>query len=213
MIVKQFAIGGDRNYAYLAADENSKKALVVDPSYNPRMVAEYAEKDGLQIEYIFCTHGHFDHTDGAEDLGQRAGKPVLLYGDTEPGSSIKIEDNAELPLGDLTARIIHTPGHTADSMCVLIGDALFTGDTLFVGKVGGTGLGKDARDEYDALHNKLMVLPDVTRVFPGHNYGVAPESTIRHEKETNPFLLRPDLDSFVDLKKNWAQYKLEHGIQ
>jgi glyoxylase-like metal-dependent hydrolase (beta-lactamase superfamily II) len=176
------------------------------------MVAEYAEKKGLQIEYIFCTHGHFDHTDGAEELGRKYGKAVLLYGDTDPVTSTKIEDGAELPLGDLTARIIHTPGHTQDSMCVLVGDALFTGDTLFVGKVGGTGFGQDARDEYDALHDKLMVLPDATRVFPGHNYGVAPESTIKHEKETNPFLLRPDLDSFVDLKKNWAAYKREHGI-
>jgi glyoxylase-like metal-dependent hydrolase (beta-lactamase superfamily II) len=89
---------------------------------------------------------------------------------------------------------------------------LFTGDTLFVGKVGGTGYGDDAREEYDSLHQKLMTLPDDTVVWPGHDYGVAPQSTIGHEKETNPFILRPDFQSFVELKRNWLAYKAEHGI-
>ena len=79
--------------------------------------------------------------------------------------------------------------------------------------MGGTGFGADARAEYNSLHNKLMKLPDETRVFPGHDYGVRPESTIGDERRENPFLLRSDFDSFVELKMNWDAYKKEHGIE
>ena len=115
-------------------------------------------------------------------------------------------------------QIIHTPGHTGDSLCVLaegpgaVGK-LVTGDTLFVGKVGGTGFGDDARAEYDSLHDKLMILSDDVEVWPGHNYGVEPSSTIGNERKTNPFLLRESFEDFVDLKRNWLQYKAEHGIK
>jgi glyoxylase-like metal-dependent hydrolase (beta-lactamase superfamily II) len=82
-----------------------------------------------------------------------------------------------------------------------------------VGKVGGTDYGPGAREEYDSLHSKLMTLPDETEVWPGHDYGVAPNSTIGHEKQTNPFILRETFEEFVDLKRNWLEYKREHGIQ
>ncbi|MBT4484431.1 MAG: hypothetical protein HOC71_12230 [Candidatus Latescibacteria bacterium] len=88
-----------------------------------------------------------------------------------------------------------------------------TGDTLFVGKVGGTGLGNDARDEYRSLHEKLIPLPEDTRVWPGHDYGVRPSSTIGEELRENPFILRNSLEEFVELKKNWAEYKRKHGIK
>jgi glyoxylase-like metal-dependent hydrolase (beta-lactamase superfamily II) len=123
-----------------------------------------------------------------------------------------VSDGARFLLGDLEITIIHTPGHTTDSICLYIGDAVFTGDTLFVGKVGGTDFGAQARAEYESFHQKLLLLPDSTRVFPGHNYGVAPESTIGHERQTNPFLIQPDFESFVDLKRNWDAYKKAHGI-
>ena len=108
--------------------------------------------------------------------------------------------------------VLHTPGHTEDSICLYVGDAVFTGDTLFVGKIGGTDFGAQARAEYESLHQKLLVLPDTTRVFPGHHYGTAPESTIGHERRTNPFLIQPDFETFVDLKRNWTAYKKAHGI-
>ena len=95
----------------------------------------------------------------------------------------------------------------------MIGNALFTGDTLFVGKVGGTDFGKQAKSEYDSLHNKILKLSDDIRIFPGHDYGVAPESTIGNEKKTNPFILCKDFESFVDLKRNWLEYKKKHGIK
>ncbi len=212
MYLKQFRTGGDRNFGYLAADEVSRQAFIVDPSNDPSMIVHHANEEGLSIRYIFCTHGHYDHTNGNEEISRLTGRVPLLYGTVCPDAGLAVEDGAVFPLGELEIRIIHTPGHTADSMCLYAGDALFTGDTLFVGKVGGTDLGEQARREYRSLHEKLMTLPENTRVFPGHDYGTAPHSTIGEEKKTNPFLTQPDLESFIDLKKNWAAYKRKHGI-
>jgi glyoxylase-like metal-dependent hydrolase (beta-lactamase superfamily II) len=177
------------------------------------MLVEWAEKERFKIQYIFNTHNHFDHTNGNQMAQKLTGVTPLLYGDSDPQTGIEVVDGAVFPLGSLEIRILHTPGHTSDSICLHINDAVFTGDTLFVGKVGGTDFGQGARTEYRSLHQKLLSLPDSTRVYPGHNYGTAPESTIMHERQTNPFLLQPDIDSFIDLKMNWTEYKRKHGIK
>jgi glyoxylase-like metal-dependent hydrolase (beta-lactamase superfamily II) len=213
MFVKQFRIGGDRNFAYLAADDETKQALVVDPSFSPKVIVDFARKQGYEIQYIFNTHGHYDHSNGNREIEKLTGRRVLGLGSKDPLTGSRIKDGSRFDLGGLEITVIHTPGHTEDSLCIHVEDALFTGDTLFVGKVGGTGFGDDARAEYDSLHNKLMKLPDETRVFPGHDYGVRPESTIGDERRENPFLLRPDFPSFLDLKMNWEAYKKEHGIK
>jgi len=212
MFVKTFRTGGDRNFGYLIADETSGEAFVIDPSYDPDLITEYARKNEYRVIYAFNTHDHHDHTNGNRRFQKKTGIRPLLFGDTDPTTGKRVEDEAEFPLGNLVIRVLHTPGHTPDSICLYVGDAVFTGDTLFVGKVGGTDFGAGARAEYNSLHRKLMMLPDAARVFPGHDVGIAPESTIRRERETNPFLLRPDLGSFVELKKNWGAYKKDHGI-
>ncbi len=212
MIVKQFLTGGDRNYGYVVADEVTRQAAVIDPSYAPEDIYRWVTERGYQIVYVFSTHGHFDHTNGNATMEALTGKRALLWGDTDPQTGIRVADGARFPLGELEIVVLHTPGHSPDSICLHVGDAVFTGDTLFVGKVGGTDFGEGARAEYDSLHRKLGALPGNTRVFPGHNYGVAPHSTIAHEFESNPFLLQPDFESFVHLKRNWAAYKKEHGI-
>ncbi|MCP4726895.1 MAG: MBL fold metallo-hydrolase [bacterium] len=212
MFIKQFNTGGDRNFGYLAACRTSLSAAVIDPSFSPEMIVEFARENKYSIKYIFNTHGHFDHTNGNEKIESMTGIRPLRLGDVDPRSGKTVDDNVVFDLGEIQIKIIHTPGHTSDSICFLIGDALVTGDTLFVGKVGGTDFGKQAEDEYRSLHEKLMILPDVTRVFPGHDYGTAPESTILKEKNTNPFLLRSDIGSFIELKRNWLEYKRLHGI-
>ncbi len=212
IFVKQFSVGGDRNFGYLIVDEAANEAVIIDPSYSPQMICDFVKDSGYKVKYIFNTHNHYDHTNGNRAASKLTGITPIMYGDKEPFSGLIVKDNARFPLGKMGIQIIHTPGHTQDSICIYIGDALFTGDTLFVGKVGGTDFGKQAKDEYESLHNKLLILPNSTRVFPGHDYGIAPQSTIENERNTNPFLLRKDFESFVDLKKNWQQYKIEHGI-
>ncbi len=212
VFVETVRTGGDRNLAYVVADSSRSTAAVIDPSFCPRSVIGTAENLRLKILYVFCTHGHIDHTNGNDTVRRLLGIEPLLFGDTDPVTGKRICHGCRLPLGDLTVEVLHTPGHSHDSMCLRVQDAVFTGDTLFVGKVGGTGYDQDALAEYSSLHRQLMTLPDQIRVFPGHDYGVTPSSTIGNERRTNPFLLQPDFESFVHLKRTWTQYKLEHGI-
>jgi len=212
MVVEQFRTGGDRNLGYLVADELSKEAIVIDASYNPGMIVRFAAERGFAIRYIFSTHGHSDHTNGNEAIRLMTALSPLLYGDTCQLTGITVEDGALFPLGSLVARVLHTPGHTRDSLCIYVGDALFTGDTLFTGKVGGTGTEEEALDEYNSLHGKLLLLPPETKVYPGHDYGLSPTSSISGERATNPFLLQNDFKAFLALKQNWAAYKKIHGI-
>lgn len=212
MIVEQIRTGGDRNFAYIVADETTRTAAVIDPSYTPEKVYQRVRERELELRYVLNTHGHHDHTNGNRELERLSGRRALLHGDRDPDSGIRIEHGARLPLGELAIRVIHTPGHSHDSVCYLAGDALFSGDTLFIGKVGGTDYGREAEMQFHSLREKLLALPDATRVFPGHDVGVQPSSTIGREKETNPFLLRSDYDDFLELKKNWLEYKRVHGI-
>jgi hydroxyacylglutathione hydrolase len=211
MIVEQFRTGGDRNFGYLVADEVSKDAIVIDASYNPAMIVRCAAEWGFVIRFVFSTHGHDDHTNGNDVIRHLTGLTPLLFGDACPLTGITVKDGVLFPVGSLDACILHTPGHTKDSICIHIGDALFTGDTLFTGKVGGTGTEEQACDEYHSLL-KLMLLPGDTIVYPGHDYGVSPTSSISTERTSNPFLLQKDFKAFLALKENWSAYKKMHGI-
>ena len=214
MIVRQLnAAGGDRNYSYLIGDESTKEAVVIDPGSPPETESAALAEYGLTLKYIINTHDHYDHTGGNAALSKATGAEIAMQETAHSAHTIDLKDGDVLRVGGIELRIIHTPGHTIDSISVLAGGELFSGDTLFVGKVGGTGLGEDARAEYASLHDKLMVLPPETRVWPGHNYGVRPSSTIGDELRENPFILRKSFESFVDLKANWAEYKRIHGIK
>lgn len=212
-MIKTFQTGGDRNFGYLIADDATSKAIVIDPSYDPAAIAAYASENGYTVAYVLNTHDHHDHTNGNDAFEASTGVRALKFGDVDPTTGQVVADGTVFPFGKSSVKVLHTPGHTPDSICLLIDDALFTGDTLFVGKVGGTDLDLGARTEYSSLHEKLMTLPGETRVYPGHNVGTQPQSTIQQERETNPFLLRPDVESFIELKANWAEYKKEHGIE
>jgi glyoxylase-like metal-dependent hydrolase (beta-lactamase superfamily II) len=213
VIFEQIRVGGDRNFAYLDGDRPGGTALVVDPSYSPMTVESLARERELTIRVIACTHAHPDHINGNEALRGATGAEVWLHRSAAGDGERPVDDGDLLCVGGLEVRVLHTPGHTPDSVCYLVGGKLLSGDTLFVGKVGGTGFGRDAREEYESLRRKILALPDETEVWPGHDYGVRPCSTIGEERRTNPFLLREDFESFLDLKKNWLQYKKEHGIR
>ncbi len=213
MIFYQINAGGDRNYAYLAADKDGGKAALFDPPLDLAECLDLVEKHALKVEYVILTHGHSDHTWGANEAAKRFGCRTVGHKSIPIDVDLPVDDGDTISLDGLNLEIIHTPGHTNDSICILCDTKLVTGDTLFVGKVGGTDLGAGARLEYDSLHGKLMRLDPAVEVYPGHNYGTAPTSTIGKEIETNPFILRESFEAFLDLKKNWLQYKEEHGIE
>jgi glyoxylase-like metal-dependent hydrolase (beta-lactamase superfamily II) len=212
MIFYQILAGGDRNFAYLIGDKDGGKAALIDPPPNADRYQELIDQHELQVEYVVITHGHGDHTWGVSEAVERYNCKVVAHKSMLLKLDLPVDDGDLISLGDLEMEIIYTPGHSDDAICVLCADKLITGDTLFVGKVGGTDLGEGARKEWDSLH-KLMKLNSGVEVWPGHDFGDAPSSTIGDELKTNPFLLRNTFEDFVDLKANWIQYKKEHGIK
>ena len=212
MIFHQIDAGGDRNFAYLIADKPGGVAAIFDPPPDPARYEELVARDKLVVKYIVVTHGHSDHSWGLIPAKRRFGGSIVGHSSMHFDLDVKVDDGDALKLGDLSLEFLFTPGHSDDHVCVVCEDKAITGDTLFVGKVGGTDLGTGARKEWESLQ-KLMRLPDDTEVWPGHNYGVAPTSTIGHEKKTNPFLLQPTFEAFIDLKANWLEYKKKHGIK
>jgi hydroxyacylglutathione hydrolase len=212
MIFHQIDAGGDRNFAYLVADEEGGRAALFDPPPDHERYLGLINGIGARVDYIVLTHGHSDHTWGVDAAKQQTGARIVAHEKNPVRADIEVSDGDKLPLGALEMHFMYTPGHSDDSICILVGDKLITGDILFVGKVGGTDFGDDARKEYDSLHQKIMKLDDHIEVYRGHDFGVQPSSTIGHERKTNPFLLRETFEDFVDLKRNWLQYKKDHGI-
>jgi len=209
MIFEQIPIEHDRNFAYIVADEKTKEAVLVDPGYGGEQLVAAIEQKKLDLKYVINTHSHPDHTSDNEIVIRATGAKLVAYG----SGDVPVKDGDVLEVGGVELKIIHTPGHTPGDICILAENKLMTGDTLFVGKVGGTGFGDDARTEFDSLHRLLDTLDDAVEVWPGHDYGVRPSSTIGDERRENPFLVRTDFDDFVHLKKTWAEYKAKHGIK
>jgi glyoxylase-like metal-dependent hydrolase (beta-lactamase superfamily II) len=136
MIFKQIESGGDRNYAYLIASEETMEAALIDPSPDPLKVINMVKEEKVEIKYIINTHSHYDHSAGNDKFGgARKGKSIIFI---NCGDDTVIKDGGTLELGELILEFILTPGHTEDSICIKVEDKLVTGDTLFVGKVGGT---------------------------------------------------------------------------
>lgn len=213
MIFEQIETGGDRNFGYLIGDSDTGIAALVDPSPDPKPCLAALEKHSLSLEMVINTHGHSDHTSGNAFLKEKTRCNIVAH-TLAPFGDIRVDDShPSLALGNLILSFLHTPGHTPDSICVHVKDELVTGDTLFVGKIGGTSTRKEAETEFQSLRILMEMEPHI-RVWPGHDYGVAKSSTIGHEQETNPFLLcLDDFSAFYWLKQNWADYKLRHGIK
>ncbi len=211
MIFEQIDNGGDRNFGYLIGDAEAGIAAVVDPSYIPQTYLDRVAALQFNLKYVICTHSHQDHINGNDYVQEHSDAEVIMCQDADYFYDIAVVDNQVIELGTLRLKILHTPGHSDDCICILVENKLVTGDTLFVGKVGGTDLDDGARRQFESLQ-RLMTLDASVEVYPGHNYGARPWSTIGDEKTTNPFLLQPDFDAFVNLKKNWAAYKKLHNI-
>jgi len=188
MIIKQIATGYMDNFSYIVGCENTRRALVIDPGSDVERIVSEAEKENLEIVTIVNTHGHGDHTAGNAKLKVRTGAQIIIHeldGDRYFDADVRLTDEKSLQLGEITFDVIHTPGHTPGGICLHAQGNLFTGDTLFVGDSGRTDLPGGDRPTLGKSIRRLMKLPDHTVVWPGHDYGPTPSSTIGWEKRNN----------------------------
>lgn len=188
MIIRQLEIGQMDNFCYLVGCEKTRQALVIDPGAEAERIASQAQTDALSITYIIHTHGHGDHTAGSVRLKALTGAKVVIHAleaAAVPQADILLSGDQELMLGEITFTVLHTPGHTPGGICLYADGNLFTGDTLFVGDSGRTDLAGGHRPTLAASIRRLMTLPDDTVVWPGHDYGPTPSSTIGWEKRHN----------------------------
>jgi hydroxyacylglutathione hydrolase len=192
MIVEQIKVGFMDVFCYLVACSRTKEALFIDPAGNEEELVNFIRQENLALKYIVNTHGHADHTCGNKKVKALTGAKIIMH---------ETDDRVfSTPEGYAMARQwgfepsppadeIHTPGHSPGGICLLSDGNLFTGDTLFVGGIGRTDLPGSSHEEFmKSIQERLMSLPPETIVWPGHDYGHMPRSTIGYEKATNPWL-------------------------
>jgi hydroxyacylglutathione hydrolase len=195
---KQIKTRGD-NFSYIIADEEAGETVVVDPSFNSSVILKIMKEKNWKVKYVINTHSHWDHVAGNRDIIRGFKAKIVAHKLSSLKGVVRVVDGDTLKVGKTVIRIIHTPGHSPDSICLLVDGLLLTGDTLFIGGCGRTDFpGGSSTDLYDSLFNKLMKLDDDLKVYPGHDYGVTPHSTIKREKKTNYVLKKRSLQQFID---------------
>jgi glyoxylase-like metal-dependent hydrolase (beta-lactamase superfamily II) len=207
MILRDFTVGSLEVRAYLVGCPDTGDAFIVDPAGSVEELNKEAGRLGLTIKLIVNTHGHPDHTCGNAAMKDITGAPVVMHRDDDeffrrpevvstflawgfeaaPPADIHFGDTLEI--GSLKFDVIHTPGHSPGSVCIFGNGIVITGDTLFIDGIGRTDLPGGSYDTLmKSLREKVITLPDETRVLPGHHYGPSPVATIGEQKRTNPYL-------------------------
>ncbi len=206
LLLNQMEIGPMENFIYFIGDKATGDVAVIDPAWDVNYLIEEAKKHNLKIKAALVTHGHFDHTNGVEELLNKLDIPVYInqkeaeffkfnWGkenvkETKPGDKLKI--------GNYEIEFVHTPGHTPGSQCFLVHKHLVSGDTLFINGCGRCDLpGGDVEQMFDTIQNKLMKMPDDTLIFPGHNYAEKKHDELKNQKKTNPYMQYDNLIAFV----------------
>lgn len=203
LVLKRITVGLLASNAYIIADQESREALLLDAGGEPETLLAALKQEGLRLKAIVATHGHFDHVLAVDALRKETGAPFYLHGSDAPilasmqqrvkqllGLEVGppprvdyyVKEGDEFKVGPYAFKVLHTPGHSPGSICLLGNGLLFSGDTLFAGSVGRTDTpGGNFPLLADSITRKLFTLPDDTRVYPGHG----PDTTIGQEKATN----------------------------
>jgi len=191
LIHAQREVGPMANFCYLIGDPATKKAAVVDPSFDARPVQRFAAENGLAVEMILVTHHHPDHIADVARLADETAAMVFAHRLSNMRKDVALEDGDFVQLGEVRIKAVHTPGHSPDSTCYLARNRIWTGDTLFIGECGRVDLpGGSAAQLWESFFTKIIHLPDELVVFPGHNYGPKQSDTLGNQKRTN-YTLQP----------------------
>jgi glyoxylase-like metal-dependent hydrolase (beta-lactamase superfamily II) len=208
MEIKQIRLARMATFCYLVGDRASRTCALIDPAFDTDRILEKAVDSGYRVTHIINTHAHSDHTAGNGAIKAATDAKVLIHeqdagqltrllnrtfsrvlgGKGSPKPDVLLKDNDSIQIGESSLKVMHTPGHTPGGICLYTEGHVFTGDTLFVGAVGRTDLpGGSVQTLMTSIQEKIYTLPDDTIVWPGHDYGPFPSSTVRQERDTNPF--------------------------
>ena len=188
------------NFSYLLYCPQTKVAAAIDPSMYPERLLAKAQELGVSIAFVVNTHGHRDHVAGNDTVIKASGAKLAAHPLDVSHADISLDDGATLNIGNGQIEVFHTPGHSPGSLVFKAGTRLITGDTLFVSRCGRADLpGSNVENLYHSLQ-RLKTLPPDCSVYPGHDYGPKPVSTLAWELEHNDYLKCPDLESFIRLR-------------
>jgi glyoxylase-like metal-dependent hydrolase (beta-lactamase superfamily II) len=205
LYVRQLKLGPMENFVYLVGAEDVRETAIVDPAWDVEAAVRAAEEDGRTLTHALLSHHHFDHVNGVPAVLSRGGIRVLAHRADVPKLAPEVQREvtpldagASVEVGPLRIQAMHTPGHTPGSTCWRAGDGLFAGDTVFVNACGRCDLaGGDPEQMFQSLR-RVSELPDDVRLYPGHDYGDVPVSSIAREKERNPYFQKlASLTDFV----------------
>lgn len=199
MFFRQVQQHGD-NFSYIIADDTTREAAVVDSSFNAGEITRIIKAENLKLKYIINTHSHSDHTAGNAELRSIFKVKIVAHKLSKIYAALKVDDGDVIHVGKIPIQVIYTPGHTPDSICLLVDNQkLLTGDTLFVGECGRTDMpGGNSKSMYNSLFHKILKLNDDMEVYPGHDYGPKTSSTIGEEKRSNYTLQPRSLLEFIE---------------
>jgi len=198
-----------QNFSYIVGNGKTKEAVVVDAGWEVDKLIEISDKEKLRINKIILTHSHYDHVQKVDELASKTEASIYFHEDDyneikrmikNPNiKTVKLKNNDEIRVGNVNIKVLHTPGHSPGAICLLVDHKLITGDTLFVNAIGRTDLaGGNAIKLFESLQ-KLKNLGDDVEVYPGHDYGEIPFSTIGGEKKTNPYFMCETKEQFLNL--------------
>ncbi|MEM7128977.1 MAG: MBL fold metallo-hydrolase [Chloroflexota bacterium] len=204
VLIHQAEIGPAENFIYFVGDPGTRQMAIVDPAWDVPQIRQTAAKLGYEIQAIWLTHGHHDHTNGVAELLESHPVPVYISRHEAPKfrpdvAGIKeLEDGDNLQIGNMAFQVIHTPGHSPGGQCFLYGSQLIAGDTVFIDGCGRCDLpDSDVKAMYNSIHHRVMKLPDETIIYPGHNYGPKPSDTLANQKQSNRFMLATTEERFI----------------
>jgi hydroxyacylglutathione hydrolase len=208
MKIEQILLSRMDTFCYLIGDEAAGAAALIDPAFDVPRILDLVRNGGYTVTHVINTHHHSDHTAGNADVIYATGARLCIHekdapflnkltgrafsrmlgGKGSPPPHRLLRDGDRIRIGAIELRVLHTPGHTPGGACFYTTGHVFTGDTLFVGAVGRTDLpGGSAEHLWSSINDRIYTLPEDTIVWPGHDYGDSPSSTVGHEKRFNPF--------------------------